>query len=160
MRNRWDLKSVTEAATHFMSRSSFNQVYPGAYAYARRHAKLDLVCKHMPINNVKWTIERLQLAALEYKTRTSFKQGNEGAYKFARINNHLDTVCTHMKKVKPRWTYEKIKAEADLFTVLSVFKQTSAYKAAQGHGIVSEITAHMWKSSLFGEKQSKKSMSG
>jgi len=93
----WDLKSATEEAKKYATRSQFRKFSNGAHSWALKNGVLEDIYALIPALRMSWTKEAVMTEALKYQYRSEFLRHAAGGYSFAKTNGLLEEVCAHMR---------------------------------------------------------------
>jgi hypothetical protein len=153
MKKLYTFENVQAKALEFNLKIDFIEKAEPYYRFAQRTGIIDIVCSHMPKNNLvghipankKWTPETLLEEAKKYNSIKELKDRSLGTYKAAWKLNILDEVCAHMKRLRRTWTDEELAIEAKKYLYKSHFEKESqsAYHTAHRRGLIDSICSHM-----------------
>ena len=151
----WTRQRVEQFAKLCECRSEFFRRFNCAYHAASRKGWLGDVCSHMsaaPRNSLNgrgyWTKEKVLQTAKKFNKRSEFCVSEPSAYQKARRKGWLDEACSHMESAEHPsgyWTKKRVQVYALKCEARIEFekKYKNAYAAAQRHGWLADVCAHM-----------------
>jgi len=147
---KWTIKTITEEALKYKTRSEFKKKSVGAYNSAIKFRIMDEICLHMNTKKIiHWTKELAHKEALKYDNFADFFKYSIKTYRVAYKLGYLSEITSHMKKTERKvisyWTKERCYEEALKYSTRNDFrkKSGSAYERARKTKILDEICSHM-----------------
>ena len=128
MKKKWDLKTVKQEAKKYKRLSEFQKKSSGAYGWARKNSKLNLVTSHM-LRSVApkgfWTKDRIINECKKYASMSELRKNNSACFQAIYNKRMQDAAFKYLSRKKAPngyWTRSKIIDEAKKFQTILDFR--------------------------------------